>query len=443
MALAFRYHTKTNILFVSFSAWSRKTGHRSSCLKKYSWSERKKSAHLKTPNMFNNVALDVVIGLVFVFLLYSLLLTIILEFIASRLSFRAKFLEKAIFRMLEDDDARQPNSLAVKLGIHINSLSDTEMKSRAFFRTFYDHPLIKYLGEKPSRSKPSYLVSETFSKVVVDILRGDKLEPGQEIRSGIQESLNTGMISWNKQPDKKAKPANPSHDIQPQTLLFLKSLWGDAQGDVEEFKGLLQNWFNETMDRTTGWYKKYTQFVSLFVGLLIAIIFNVDTIAIAHKLEKDPKLREQIVQQADAYIKAHPNMDTEIAREKQQAIQQLDTTRDIVLQKDSIEKKVSEDYTALKRTGDSLVKRASALIENDIEKTNGILGMGIGSFRWSNFLTSWLGWLLTALALSLGAPFWFDLLNKLMKLRNSVPPSSDNAPVKTTGASGSKIKRVG
>ncbi len=52
--------------------------------------------------MFNNTALDVFIGLVFVFLLYSLLATIIHEMIAVRFAFRSKVLEKAILRMLED-----------------------------------------------------------------------------------------------------------------------------------------------------------------------------------------------------------------------------------------------------------------------------------------------------------------------------------------------------
>ncbi len=53
--------------------------------------------------MFNSVALDVVISLVFIYLLYSLLATTVLELIASGFRFRAKILERAIFRMLEDD----------------------------------------------------------------------------------------------------------------------------------------------------------------------------------------------------------------------------------------------------------------------------------------------------------------------------------------------------
>ena len=53
--------------------------------------------------MFSNVALDVVIGLIFIFLLYSLLATILAEIIATIFAFRAKNLETAISRMLNDD----------------------------------------------------------------------------------------------------------------------------------------------------------------------------------------------------------------------------------------------------------------------------------------------------------------------------------------------------
>ena len=54
--------------------------------------------------MFNSVVLDIVIGLIFIYLLYSLMATIIQEIIASYFGFRAKILERAIFRMLEDEN---------------------------------------------------------------------------------------------------------------------------------------------------------------------------------------------------------------------------------------------------------------------------------------------------------------------------------------------------
>ena len=61
--------------------------------------------------MFNNVALDVVIGLVFVFLLYSLFATVVAEIIATKLGLRARNLKEAVDRMLNDEDD-DPNSYA-------------------------------------------------------------------------------------------------------------------------------------------------------------------------------------------------------------------------------------------------------------------------------------------------------------------------------------------
>jgi hypothetical protein len=41
---------------------------------------------------------------------------------------------------------------------------------------------------------------------------------------------------------------------------------------------------------------------------------------------------------------------------------------------------------------------------------------------WNLLYSHWLGWLITALAVSLGAPFWFDTLNRLMVIRSTVKP---------------------
>src|SRR6185437_11523646 len=122
--------------------------------------------------MFNNVALDVFIGLVFIFLLYSLLATIIQEMIATRLAFRAKVLEKAIIRMLEDleTDNHRPFGDRIDGFLHILGLKNI-LKNTTVAPWFYAHPLIKYLGEDNYYSKPAYLHARNFSKVILDLLK--------------------------------------------------------------------------------------------------------------------------------------------------------------------------------------------------------------------------------------------------------------------------------
>lgn len=220
--------------------------------------------------MFNSVVLNVVIGLVFIYLLYSLLATIIQEIIASNMDFHAEMLKKGISRMLDDDDD-----------------DDTKGISDAF----YDHPLIKYLGENKSKSKPAYLTAKNFSKVLIDLLRGENVQPGQSFNPLIQQALIAEKTLW-----------GTGSKISPQTLSYLKSLWADAQGDVEKFSGLLEQWFDDTMERTTGWFKKKTQLILFLIGLALAIIFNVDAISIATKLSNDPKLAAQLADNAAIYV---------------------------------------------------------------------------------------------------------------------------------------------
>src|SRR6187402_3339177 len=108
--------------------------------------------------MFSNIALDVFIGLSFVFLLYSLLATIFQEFISQIFDLRAKMLQKGIARMLRDDNKGKQDD------------PDT-----ALWKRFYDNPAIKYLSESNSmlaKDRPSYIASSSFSSALIQVLRG-------------------------------------------------------------------------------------------------------------------------------------------------------------------------------------------------------------------------------------------------------------------------------
>ena len=72
-------------------------------------------------------------------------------------------------------------------------------------------------------------------------------------------------------------------DINPNTKLFLQSLWKDAGANPDLFTLKLEAWFNDTMERATFWYKRYTRIILFFIGFGMAYLFNVDTIAIHGK----------------------------------------------------------------------------------------------------------------------------------------------------------------
>ena len=390
--------------------------------------------------MTGSVALDVVIGLVFIFLLYSLLASIIQEIIATNLSFRAKILEKAIARMLQDPEAGD-RAFKDKFRTWRRLLTPFDsfefLKNGGLAKAFYDHPLIQGLGEDKWHSKPSYLSSENFSKVIVDLLRGENIKVGEDIRSYIEKTL--GLTLSNKPGNKQNKGVKTLlFNIGEKTKRRILSLWTDAQGDIEEFKSHLETWFDDTMARTSGWYKKYNQTVLFVIGLGIAVIFNVDSVAIAKKLSSDPEIRTQLVSQANNFIATHPNLEEELNVQKAAlASIEADST---------MKKNTEKKYQALIKHRDSLMNQANSLIQNDLKNTSNLLALGWKKGDATSTNEPWTkhiwGWILTAMAISMGAPFWFDLLNKLMKLRASVQTkSTSSASGKTEGKT--KVKRVG
>ncbi len=400
--------------------------------------------------MFNSIALDVVIGLVFIYLLYSLLATIVQEIIATKLSFRAKVLEKAIMRMLEDGKSTTNLKVMDRVSGFWHLLAGPNMlMDKKVASWFYAHPLIKYLGEDNFFSKPAYISSQNFSKVMIDLLKGFESTPANEVQQ-LADSISNGVI-YRLPIDLDADKNNPAIaairsqlpqglqdgvvkntiELNKDTKLFLKSIWLESGADVEKFKQKLEQWFDDTMERAGGWYKRYVKLVLFCIGLLIAVGFNVDTVSITKKLAHDPKLREQMVQSAGSYIEKNKALGEQLGK------MQVGS---------KVYNNLQANSDSLTRISNALLDSAKNMINTDIKNVNDIMGLGwSGRADGKGFpylqkgqgpVTCYFGWLITALAISLGAPFWFDLLNKLMKVRGA--GGKGDAASKTDDASAAK-----
>ena len=356
--------------------------------------------------MTGSVALDVVIGLAFMYLLYSLFATILMEIIANWLGLRARNLKHSLKRMLIDDEYMSDNAWwrlkfpAYLIGIFVTvkdllGIRNAEYKEGNLLHEFYKQPSIKYLGNGGLFSKPSYLTAANFSKALLDSLKqmdNSKHKPSTTLAK-IQNGIN--LIK--------------SED----TKEHIKSLLEDANNDLQKFTVLLENWFDDTQERSIGWFKRNNQVWLLCIGLFMAVSFDASTLKMAKKLSYDKDAREQMVQLASSYLeKTQSVTDTSIQSES-------DTAR-------------LEFYLKQKKE-----------IQTEIEEAQSILGFGNTEFLrpwckcfWTTLCSDFLGYFLTALAISLGAPFWFDLLNKLVKLRSSVqqPARASQGNTKNTGS---------
>ncbi len=400
--------------------------------------------------MFNNVALDVFIGLVFVYLLYSLLATIIQEMLAQWFCLRSRLLIRAIRRMLEDENADMKSwekngiiGFVYSIGNLFGRFFEPFRKDETFIKAFYDHPTIKYLGENTLFSKPTYLHSHNFSQTIMQMLRGDEYDG--------RTSNESTVISEALQ--------NNSLHVKPETLRHLRLLFADARRDSSLFKLKLEDWFDETMQRCTGWYKKQTQVILIIVGFCLAWSFNVDSIAISKILTKDKNAREQLVQLAISRQKEYGVILDTLSKAtiiKQEIKVGGDTTTNTIettIKSNPSEAFLNETYNSLK--GDAVMaqgilglnslpdsvkfsacKEAGSLFDSaiarepDAAKKEIIESMKKDCLEncmatvkkkspYQNENYKVIGWLITALAISLGSAFWFDLLSKLIKLRGA------------------------
>lgn len=329
--------------------------------------------------MLNNSAFDIVIGLVFIYLLYSLLGSLLLEITITNIGLRGFFLRKTIFRMLNNN----------------------------LIEFFYKHPMIKNLAVNSLFSNenfPSYLDKSIFSKVLIDLLQGKDFSYNDRdtLVAKIQQSLDSGKTLWGNK------------EIQDETLIIFKSIWSESNNDVDKFRHLLEEWYENMMGYSMDSFKRFNQLILFFYGMAISVFFNLDTLKIAQNLQENPELRQQIVNRADAFVKNHPNLKVELETNKK-SIDALASEQ--VVSKDSLKKVAEARYVALQALSDSLTKQAIEISQERLAV--GWEGGFNKNFNWRSLF----GWLISALAISMGAPFWFDLLNKVMKLKSAVATS--------------------
>src|SRR5262249_35368346 len=78
----------------------------------------------------------------------------------------------------------------------------------------------------------------------------------------------------------------------------LLSLAADIGDDINAFRANIERWYDETMNRVSGWYKRHVRWVSIVLGALLVIVFNLNVLGVARSLYTDEALRGSVVSQA-------------------------------------------------------------------------------------------------------------------------------------------------
>jgi hypothetical protein len=279
--------------------------------------------------MFNSTVLDVAVGLVFVFLAISLIVSAIVEAIASVLKWRSATLLSGIKELLND-----PNFDGLALKIYNHALVNPRDRGSAKTEEDLKHP-------------PAYIDPKQFAGALIEIVEMGKQSP----------ETSKAMIDANAR-DK-------------QLNAFLKGVLNRAGGDPDRMRAEIASWFDNSMDRISGVYKRRTQIWSFAVALLLAAILNISSTDIGKALWQQPMLVRTIAPTAGL--------------RPAQALEQMEALG-----------------TPLGWTQEKF-KRLPSL-------------SGIDTL---------FGWLITAAATLFGAPFWFDALEQIVRLKGSGPSPAE------------------
>lgn len=307
--------------------------------------------------MFGLPMLDVIIGLVFVYLLLALICATGLEILVGMHDTRTKNLREGIENLLgESNDCLWVERLK-KFVVRQSAAASVQ----PYVSDFFNHPLIKSLRE--GDTNPSYIPPATFANVIFDIF-------------AVADGRPKDLAAFTSGVDAVFKE-KPNADLQKVLLLL-----AGQSSDSAELKKRLEEWFNDAMTRVSARYKCRTQLPLLGLAVVVCLTINADTFRIARDLYQDPAMRQAVLQQVQASL---PKIEERLANPQDQSAKAL---------MDQLNANVGQ----MQQAGLSLGWK------------------GLDDFA-ANIGKGFFGILLTAMAASLGAPFWFDILKRFMSIR--------------------------
>ena len=326
--------------------------------------------------------IDVAIGLTLIYLGVSLFVTIINEYIAQMLNLRGRQLRAALNKLIDND--------AIKQTLLKNPALEpffTERPKKKGFYVLFDELKRLLAIFFPINRLPSYVDPNILGRMLI----GSLPSAGNTHNAASQISATIDKL-----PDSSLK-------------IQLQAIVRTSGSTIENFSTAISDWLDRSLTMMSESYKRNLQIISFGVGLAIAVILNINTITLTQHLYRDKETRD-----------ATTSLAIQIAEQTNKASfeQCINLPRD---------KFMSDNACApFKGLVDAIQTRNSTLGLLPIGWPEGVLKL------LSATLTDWLGWFMTALAVSLGAPFWFDLLNKVVSVRHGIRKPEIEQPVKKT-----------
>lgn len=337
--------------------------------------------------------LEVAIGIVMMWLILSVATMEIQNWLTQVLNTRAKFLEEILLEMFKNE--------------------------KGLLDRFYNHPAIKELGKfdrKGNYKKPTYIPNDVFSRVTMELLTSTSKQYASAAPETISLSAMADAVKQVKEisPELKdlAEHLFPGLDEHVNTL---STSVESVQNKLKQYQDNVEKWFNHNMDNASGWYKENALTMAFLIGLGLAVAFNVDTINITERLWREPTIRQALVAQADTYQLQEGTANiTQVPGYFDSLTMPIGWTSIPATDQTACKQFVS--FTANAEIAFRMGNECRALV--NVPPVNDFIG----------WVIKILGFVISAFAARQGAPFWFDMLKKLVNLRSNIQsPKQDEA----------------
>lgn len=345
--------------------------------------------------------LEVAIGLVFAWMVLSLGVMQVQEWISKLFQWRANSLEQAILDMFRGE--------------------------KKLVDQFYDHPFIKELCKLDKEGKivkkPDFIPNDVFGKVGFEILMSagkseQEAPPSEAMSFGVMSAgVEEAKASVNPELARTMDRLFPGMG-KPTEISAVSFGLGETVQDIgqkaNEYRRNVENWFDKVMNQSSNWYKENAQKWALGIGIILAVFLNIDSINIMNTLWRDPAIRQALVAQAST---TQPGENTPTIGEVPDYFAALTLPVGWVTVPADNPAVCTSFVTADKRFAIRSGDDCRLLV--NIPKLNDFWGWVIKA----------LGLLISGAAAMQGAPFWFDLLKKLIGLRPGQKQEQTPKPV--------------
>jgi hypothetical protein len=346
--------------------------------------------------------------------------------IAMTANTEASIIQQGIFRLR--DDLHNSRKLTVHQAVieELNLLAElarsaaaTEAGTAITLRTteFLKEKLKRFI-EDFHKKYPSIQLDEEVIHVIEEKLRV-ALEEAPVLREQMQEvvdkqpedDINSGLAKLRRGVAALSVISPEVNQTLSALLLNVEEYAADKEERIAKARGNIEKWFDDSMDRVSGVFKRYSQAMALIIGFLLALLLNVDSIDLTLYLWRDPSVRQVLAAQATQYQITQQNGQNN----PQQSLQDLQN------QLSELNLPVGWGISDIQQASScKAFPGKSDAFGVPLLNTKKCLAPPHANSQ-TNLLLKLGGIFLTALAARQGAPFWFDVLRRAANLRGTGP----------------------